>query len=330
MKNNYPIRYAVRPIVEQVGWSHGLNELERDYGTVAYIVSKCYVVSQTKNYSQNGEENESYSVVFPYQKDSTYNEYYRVNPSFNFHGQCYNSTIVDKVFMTREEAMEEAMRLNEKIVKRKIVSLTYNSSFKERVAEIKEKQKEKLEDYKFLEELSEEKTSDMVVGAPLKEQKIIMVSSKKAKLSDNSLYDFIKIWLGQEFLVFNVEEDVYEQIKKAIATEEDFDFKSVEKNLLLEGESTGDVVKIRDYNSEKDRGCFYIQDGLMSYDDNLDTSRRVVGDDSILKVYTIETYEDVINSYVPNYIYNASEFLEEEAKVLEKGIIRKSDFYGNN
>lgn len=84
LKNNYPIRYAVRPIVEQVGWSQGLNELEGKYGTVAYIVSKCYLVSQTKGYSQNGEVTESFSVVFPFQKDSnSYGDYYRVNPDFN-------------------------------------------------------------------------------------------------------------------------------------------------------------------------------------------------------------------------------------------------------
>ena len=31
MKNNYPIKYAVMPIIEQTGWYPGLNELEREY-----------------------------------------------------------------------------------------------------------------------------------------------------------------------------------------------------------------------------------------------------------------------------------------------------------
>lgn len=329
MKNNYPIRYAVRPIVEQIGWSHGLNELEREYGTVAYIVSKCYVISQTKRYFQNGEEDENYSVVFPYQKDSAYSEYYRVDPSFNIYEQCINSTVVDKIFMTREEAMEEARILNEKIVKRKIVALHYNSKFKDNVREIRESQKEKLEDYKFLEELSKEKTSDMIVGAPFKEQKIILISNGKVKISDNSLYDFIRVWSGQEFLVFNVSVKKFELLKKKVY-QEDIDCKSFDENLLLEGIETGEVVKINNYDNEQGKGCFYIQNNLMSYDANLDAPRRVDGDDSKIKVYTIETYGDVINSYIPNYIYNASEFLAEEAKVLEKGIIRKSDFHGDN
>ena len=46
MKNNYPIKYAVMPIVEQTGWYPGLNELAREYGVVCYIVSKCYVVGR--------------------------------------------------------------------------------------------------------------------------------------------------------------------------------------------------------------------------------------------------------------------------------------------
>ena len=40
MKYNYPVKYAAMPIIEQVGWSQGLNELERNYDVICYIVSK--------------------------------------------------------------------------------------------------------------------------------------------------------------------------------------------------------------------------------------------------------------------------------------------------
>ena len=39
MKINYPVKYAAMPIIEQVGWSHGLHELERKYDVVCYIIN---------------------------------------------------------------------------------------------------------------------------------------------------------------------------------------------------------------------------------------------------------------------------------------------------
>ena len=50
----YPIKYAVMPIEEQIGWYPGLNELEREYSVVANIVSKCYVIREDKEYLQDG------------------------------------------------------------------------------------------------------------------------------------------------------------------------------------------------------------------------------------------------------------------------------------
>ena len=54
MKNNYPIKYAAMPIIEQTGWYPGLHELEREYGIVCYIVSKCYVVGREEKYNRYG------------------------------------------------------------------------------------------------------------------------------------------------------------------------------------------------------------------------------------------------------------------------------------
>ena len=60
MKNNYPIKYAAMPIYEQTGWTHGLNALERNYDVVAYIVSKCYLISERKEYERNGKQINNY------------------------------------------------------------------------------------------------------------------------------------------------------------------------------------------------------------------------------------------------------------------------------
>ena len=71
MKYNYPVKYAAMPIIEQVGWSHGLNELERNYDVVCYIVSKCYLLSDKTKYKENGKNEKEYEVVIHIKKDNT-------------------------------------------------------------------------------------------------------------------------------------------------------------------------------------------------------------------------------------------------------------------
>ena len=79
MEEKYPVGYTIMPIYARVG-----NVLTNDhylmisnsivkYGdihleVVGYIVSKCYIFSEMKEYLANGEIRKSYEVVFPYQK----------------------------------------------------------------------------------------------------------------------------------------------------------------------------------------------------------------------------------------------------------------------
>jgi len=118
MKNNYPIKYALMPIYDQVGWGHGLNELEREFEVVAYAVSKCYVLSEVKKYLVNGCFTYEYEVVFPYERDRDLN-WNRVEPNFNLlNNNCINSKCVCNVFDCYEEAFRVAEKLNfEKMAK---------------------------------------------------------------------------------------------------------------------------------------------------------------------------------------------------------------------
>lgn len=327
MKCNYPIRYAVRPIIEQIGWSHGLNELEREYGTVAYIVSKCYVVSFTKNYLQNGEEKERYNVVYPFQRDSSsYDGYYRVTPEFNLYSQCINSEVVSKVFLNYKEAAVEAEALNKKIIKNKISSMAYTSNFGEKIARVKEEQKEKLESYRYLEKLSEEKTPDMIVGAEVKEQRVIVVSDNKMKFSNRSLYEFIKFLPRQDFLAFNISKEEYNQMKAEALAENDFDSSNFEDKLLLETVVSDEIVKVGDYKNSREKGCFYIHDDFMRYDSNMEVPKKVTGDLGKIKIFTMETYEEVINSYITAFLHDSElSPCKDEVKVLEKRSLRKEN-----
>ena len=52
----YPIKYAVMPVIRQVGWTNGLHQMEREYDVVVHIVSKAYVTSKTIKYHSDGTE----------------------------------------------------------------------------------------------------------------------------------------------------------------------------------------------------------------------------------------------------------------------------------
>ena len=112
MKNNYPIKYAAMPIIEQTG-------RDSEYRVVCYIVSKCYVVGREEKYNMSGNTECKYKVVFPYERDNLHRYLSRVEPSYNCYGECRNSTNVDKVFDSFEEAREDALKKNKKIVNKK-------------------------------------------------------------------------------------------------------------------------------------------------------------------------------------------------------------------
>ena len=159
MKNNYPIKYAVVPMIEQVGWSHGLHELEREYGTVCYIVSKCYLVEESKKYKADGTVRVNYHVVCPYQYDK-FNEWNRVEPTFNIHGQCTNDIVVDEVYDNLEEAIVYKDKKNQEIFQKLFKYLPYEV-LKKRFKEIESEYNNKLEYYNQLEAMIEKNAQEL-------------------------------------------------------------------------------------------------------------------------------------------------------------------------
>lgn len=107
MKNNYPIKYALMPIIEQTGWTHGMHELEREYGVVCYIISKCYVIKETKKYNINGTTDIKYQVVFPYYLSNT-------NRKYRFINKQEIEQAIKNINDEMEEAQEEYSKLFEK------------------------------------------------------------------------------------------------------------------------------------------------------------------------------------------------------------------------
>ena len=161
MKCNYPVKYAAMPIIEQIGWSHGLNELERNYDVVCYIVSKCYLLSDKIKYQESGTSLKEYEVVFPYQKGQFYS-WERVLPKFNLiNYACTNSHLVDRVFDNYEDALEFATQKNKELCNKTWVHLPYTEDLYDRISEKKQEFNDKLRSYKRLEQQILINTSDL-------------------------------------------------------------------------------------------------------------------------------------------------------------------------
>ena len=319
MKNNYPIKYAVMPIKEQIGWVHGLNELEREYGIVCYIVSKCYVVSRKEKYNMYGNTIFEYQVVFTYEKDDSYRCLSRVEPRYDFYGRCSNSTNVDKVFDSFEEAILDAKKKNEKIVNKKISFLHFDDKFLENVSLLRREHEEKVNKYRKIERMMEKNSSDLVVNNKVKEQTVIIKRNNSYNKKDYSLYDVIKLYndvysnkdfmkiydntADENFIAYNVSLDDYKKIEEQLKNGQEVDTDSIEKNCLLISIGGGKKISVINYDAKDKRSCFYIEDGFLYYDDKINFSISSISDDTTI-VYTVETYDDVINSYIVNYVMN--------------------------
>lgn len=153
----YPIKYAIMQIKNQNGWTSGGNELESTFGVVANIISKCYVISERKEYLQDGTTKKIYEVVFVYQDQNI------VYPEYSIYGSCINSEMVDRVYDNINEALLAKDKANKKIINNNIGILPYNEKFKETVKDLKEKHQNNLDRYNILEQEIERKTQSLSV-----------------------------------------------------------------------------------------------------------------------------------------------------------------------
>ena len=164
MKYNYPVKYAIMPIYEQVGWTPGLHELERSYEVVGNIVSKCYVVSKRVCYLDDGSEEKEFEVVFPYQKTDymRIHDFNRVYPKFNIYGHCINSNIVGELYDNFDVAKEVVEKLNRDILSYNLGMISIRN--KEKIENVKKEHEEKMTRFKYLESKIEEETLSMKVN----------------------------------------------------------------------------------------------------------------------------------------------------------------------
>lgn len=308
MKYNYPVKYAIMPIYEQVGWMSGLHELERSYEVVGNIVSKCYVVSKKISYLEDGSEEKEFEVVFPYRKTDyrrTY-DWERVYPEFSFGRNCINSNIVRELYDNFDDAKEVVEKLNGDILSYNLGVISFRD--KERRENIKKEHEERMTRFKYLERKIEEETISMKANNKPKEQSIIVMFNDDDKILPMSIYSFINLYRNEAFYACNVSSEEYEkmmsQIKKNGFLSERYytiDYSYDKSRYLLFNDKEHGTIRILDCDSENIDGSYYLKNGILCYssDDmcSLDKDIEFIRSLHGIKVYTTERYEDIINSY---------------------------------
>lgn len=299
MKINYPIKYAVMPIIEQTGWSHGLHELEREYDVVCYIVSKCYLINDLTKYKEDGCSIKEYEVVFPYQP-SEFNRWKRNIPEYNLiHRYCTNSNKVDAVYDSYEEALKSATTKNEKLCEKTWIYLPVTKDIMEKIQEKKDEFAAKLTEYKMLERQILLNTNDIEPGEIKKLDDVIKIENNSGRVFSCSIYGVLDLFSYQKFVVYNISQELYNNLIKTISEEKIDNIKSIIKNAqrLLIHKTKDDFIKLA---IEEECGAHYIQNGSIIYDYNLDKVTKETFEDideDTLTFYTTETMEDILNSY---------------------------------
>lgn len=161
-EKNYLIKYAIMPMYEQVGWAHGLHELEREYDIVAYIVAKCYVISKKETYKD--KTSIMYEVVFATQEcEENYRKVYkRVKPKFNIYNQCINSIFTECIFDNFDDALLICNNQNEKILKKRLMMIILSN--KDKLETTREQYNDTINRYKILEQQIKEDTIDLEIS----------------------------------------------------------------------------------------------------------------------------------------------------------------------
>ena len=163
-KTNYPVKYAVLGIYEQVGRNY-LGWAEPIYDVCGYIVSKAYLVGQTMEYKTNGASEKRYQVVFPFAHPVLNGLSKREIPYKVASGKYSDVVSVTEVFEEFDEAKKKAEELNKEIKSEnfvKNISLS-DPDWQQKHQQLEEQFALKMQEYLEYEQRILERTEDMVV-----------------------------------------------------------------------------------------------------------------------------------------------------------------------
>lgn len=321
---NYPIKYALMPIDEQVGWNNGVYGLERNYDTVCYIVSKCYVISEKTKFEPNGDTSIEYQVVFPYEYRE-FNRWKKVLPSRSVHGIPLNSKTVHNLFDSFEEASLHCDKKNNEIRDGLCTYIPYSDDYEEKITNILKEFDYRLANYKRLEEAIEVNTNDLKVGNPKKLKEVIKVFNNNGTCHKSlaNLYETIKVLDDKKYVVFNITDENYELLSNLIDCGATYDIMSIlrKSKPILSHMIVNEPVKLLNVLIPD---IFYIRDNhLFCNDENIfseDDLKNI--DPETLIFLTTETTDDILKSYK---VYDDIEFkYVDDEEVLKKYLVKNN------
>ena len=117
-KQIYPVGYTVMPIFKTRDLNTVDTKEEEKKDLIAYIPTKCYVVSSSEKISKSGKINRSYGVVYRYITGRSIAEnYYMTNyPKYDSNGECINSAETEFLTDNFEYAFEQAIVSNKQLL----------------------------------------------------------------------------------------------------------------------------------------------------------------------------------------------------------------------
>ena len=319
MKNNYPIKYAAMPIMGYVAW-------QRE-GAIIYIASKCFQLKETTEYFRNGDTETCYSVLFPYKKivdNNTSMTWERIEPAMKNEQEIIT---VRNVYSTIEEAEQEAERNNKILLERKLRKIyTTAENLQQEKKKVEKKHQQQIEFYKNLEQEIEEKTKDLTIGLPPKLQNVIVIDNSGIKECELSLYGYLEFVDRKSFTVFHISEEVYQNLSKKVA-----EYKEIEPGDIIEIEpiliydSEKKLMQLRNPNGEENEGFLYLRfhrgQKYMYYEESQElTLEDIAFHPDGKKIFTMETYEDIVASYLPYFIFPEKKTTEKK-KIHSKTMV---------
>lgn len=270
MKNNQPIKYTTMQVYDIYNYDD----------IPVYIVTKCYLDEEVTKYLMNGKTTKEYKVMLPYTFNSSTDEY-----DMKYNWQHYNKSIVKKVFDNYEETKKYTEELNKKMLSEKISSVGIVSEVKN----IKNYYNKKIKSCEELESQILSNTKFLNPDSKAKSEEIIISDNTKTTVAGMSIYTVIDLYRNNNYIVYTVSESVFNAMKEQINSNNKLPV-NYGKYLLL---NNGNNHETRIFTDE---GKAYILDSS----DNLfiETKEGLnLPSHFDKKIYTMETYEDIIGTY---------------------------------
>ena len=220
-----------------------------------------------------------------------------------YNWQDYNRKIVNKVFDNYEDAKRYTDELNKKMLSEKISSVGILSEVKN----IKNYYNKKIKVCEELESKILSNTKFLTLNNNVRNQETIISDDTKTNITDLSIYNIIDLCRNNNFIVYTVSDSVFNTMKEQLNNNNKLPVNYGKCLLVNDGKSH----EIRIFNDEDK---VYILDS----DDNLfmKTEEEInLPSHFDKRIYTMETYEDIINSYSYGANISVSDI---KKKVLKK------------